>query len=204
MSTSNVRRLNAFHCKCLRQIMKIRYADRITNVELLRRCRSKDLAEIVAERRLRTISRSHLAHVDVSPAKTSHGVDTAERKATQRSPEKHMEKNIFERLEDDEYSQTGMRRSRPRQTAVERVRRPMCSTAREELSLKACLQSCCQQQQQNGGGAWAQNSAEEVVVVGPNEYGCRRMNMAACAPLKMARQSYGIIRDGTPAAAVDT
>ncbi|WKY01902.1 hypothetical protein Q1695_015705 [Nippostrongylus brasiliensis] len=53
MSTSNVRRLNAFHCKCLRRIMKIRYADRITNVELLRRCRSKDLAEIVAERRLR-------------------------------------------------------------------------------------------------------------------------------------------------------
>ncbi|VDL67157.1 unnamed protein product [Nippostrongylus brasiliensis] len=82
-----------------------------------------------------TIRRPHLKHVDVSPAKTSHGVDPAERKATQRSPEKHMEKNIFERLEDDEYSQTGMRRSRARQMAVERVRRPMCSTAREELSL---------------------------------------------------------------------
>ncbi|VDL80165.1 unnamed protein product [Nippostrongylus brasiliensis] len=30
MSTSNVRRLNASHCKCLRRIMEIHYAESIT------------------------------------------------------------------------------------------------------------------------------------------------------------------------------
>ncbi|VDP27515.1 unnamed protein product [Heligmosomoides polygyrus] len=43
MSASIIRRVNAFHCKCLRQVMRIRYTDRLTNEEVLRRCRSSNL-----------------------------------------------------------------------------------------------------------------------------------------------------------------
>ncbi|VDO99971.1 unnamed protein product [Heligmosomoides polygyrus] len=52
MSASIIRRINAFHCKCLRQ-MRIRYTDCLTNEEVLQRCRSSNLYETVVQRRLR-------------------------------------------------------------------------------------------------------------------------------------------------------
>ena len=46
-------KINAFHQRCLRRIMKIRYMDRVTNEEVLRRCGMSSLHVIVARRRLR-------------------------------------------------------------------------------------------------------------------------------------------------------
>ena len=47
------RKLNVFHRKCLRRILKISWRDHITNVEVLRRTGQRDLQEIVNRRRLR-------------------------------------------------------------------------------------------------------------------------------------------------------
>uniref|UniRef100_A0A7I5E8S3 Reverse transcriptase domain-containing protein n=1 Tax=Haemonchus contortus TaxID=6289 RepID=A0A7I5E8S3_HAECO len=52
-TASLVKRLNAFHQRCLRRIMKIRYTDHVTNEEVLRRCGSNCLHVVVAQRRLR-------------------------------------------------------------------------------------------------------------------------------------------------------
>ena len=47
------KKLNVFHRKCLRRILRITWMDHITNTELLRRAKQKDLQEIVNERRLK-------------------------------------------------------------------------------------------------------------------------------------------------------
>lgn len=47
------RRLNAFHQRCLRKILKITWRDRVTNEEILRRTNARTLQEIVTERRFR-------------------------------------------------------------------------------------------------------------------------------------------------------
>lgn len=46
-------KLNVFHSRCLRRILKIRYSDHITNEEVLLRSHSKRLQDVVMERRLR-------------------------------------------------------------------------------------------------------------------------------------------------------
>ena len=52
--TANLeRKLNVFHRKCLRRILRISWRDHVTNAELLRRARQKNLQTIVNERRLK-------------------------------------------------------------------------------------------------------------------------------------------------------
>ena len=46
-------KLNAFHQRCLRKIMKITYLDRITNEEVLARSGCRKLTEIITERRMK-------------------------------------------------------------------------------------------------------------------------------------------------------
>ena len=53
-STAKVdKKLDVFHQRCLRRIMKISYKDHITNEEVLRRAKSRPLHEIVTVRRLK-------------------------------------------------------------------------------------------------------------------------------------------------------
>ena len=47
------KRLNAFHQRCLRRVLKVTYLDRITNHEVLRRSNSRGMQEILTERRMR-------------------------------------------------------------------------------------------------------------------------------------------------------
>ena len=47
------KRLNVFHQKYLRKILKISYLDHITNEEVLRRAQSRPLQQIVTERRVK-------------------------------------------------------------------------------------------------------------------------------------------------------
>jgi len=47
------RKLNVFHQRCLRKILKVTYKDHITNVEILLWAHSRKLSDIVTERRFR-------------------------------------------------------------------------------------------------------------------------------------------------------
>ena len=53
ITTRIARKLNVFHESCLRRILGITYLDHITNDEILRRCNSRKLQDIVTERRMR-------------------------------------------------------------------------------------------------------------------------------------------------------
>ena len=46
-------KLDTFHQRCLREIMKITYLDRVTNEEVLARSRCRKLTEIITERRMK-------------------------------------------------------------------------------------------------------------------------------------------------------
>ena len=53
-NTSRItQKLDVFQQRCLRKILRVRYQDHITNVEILRRSNSDKLSEIVTERRMR-------------------------------------------------------------------------------------------------------------------------------------------------------
>lgn len=52
-SASITRKVNVFHQRCLRRILRIRYFDHITNEEVLRRSKLPSLSTIIAHRRLR-------------------------------------------------------------------------------------------------------------------------------------------------------
>ena len=47
------KRLNAFHQRCLRRILKVSYRDHITNVEILKRTGQREIGDVLMERRLR-------------------------------------------------------------------------------------------------------------------------------------------------------
>ena len=48
-----IQKLDVFQQRCLRKILRVRYQDHITNVEILRRSNSVKLSEIITERRMR-------------------------------------------------------------------------------------------------------------------------------------------------------
>lgn len=52
-SVAVTRKVDVFHQRCLRSILRISYLDHITNVEVLRRSEMRKLSTIIAERRLR-------------------------------------------------------------------------------------------------------------------------------------------------------
>ena len=52
-TASITKKLDVFHQRCLRRILKVSYREHITNNEILRRCQTKRLQDIVAERRFR-------------------------------------------------------------------------------------------------------------------------------------------------------
>jgi len=61
-------RLAAFHTKCLRRILGLRWIDRVSNTEVLRRCETSDLRNILDYRRLRWFG--HVARLpDDRPAR---------------------------------------------------------------------------------------------------------------------------------------
>ena len=47
------KRLNAFHQRCLRRMLKVSYMEHVTNIEILKRTGQRELTEILRERRLR-------------------------------------------------------------------------------------------------------------------------------------------------------
>ena len=47
------KRINAFHQRCLRKILKVTYKDRVTNLEILQRTGKRNMHETLQERRLR-------------------------------------------------------------------------------------------------------------------------------------------------------
>ena len=53
MTTTIARKIDRFHLRCLRRIMKISYLDRITNKEVYRRTCVRPLSETITQRRLR-------------------------------------------------------------------------------------------------------------------------------------------------------
>ena len=52
-TSKTTRKLNVFHQRCLRKILKIIWRNRVTNEEVLRKAKSRPLSESVTERRLR-------------------------------------------------------------------------------------------------------------------------------------------------------
>src|SRR5690242_8758757 len=52
-SASITRKMNVFHQRCLRRILRIRYVDHVANEEVLRRSKLPSLHTIIARRRLR-------------------------------------------------------------------------------------------------------------------------------------------------------
>ena len=47
------KQLNSFHMRCLRKILRIKWQDKITNVEVLNKCQMLSMHSILSERRLR-------------------------------------------------------------------------------------------------------------------------------------------------------
>jgi hypothetical protein len=54
-----IKQLNSFHLRCLRRILHIKWQDRITNVEVLRRSHMLSMHSILSERRLRWLGHVH-------------------------------------------------------------------------------------------------------------------------------------------------
>ena len=53
MTTTIVRKIDRFHLRCLRRIMKISHLDHVTNKEVYRRTNVRPLSETITQRRLR-------------------------------------------------------------------------------------------------------------------------------------------------------
>ena len=54
-----IKQLNSFHLRCLRRILHIKWQERVTNVEVLRRSNMLSINSILSERRLRWIGHVH-------------------------------------------------------------------------------------------------------------------------------------------------
>ena len=54
-----IKQLNSFHLRCLRRILHIKWQDKITNVEVLRRSHMLSMHSILSERRLRCLGHVH-------------------------------------------------------------------------------------------------------------------------------------------------
>ena len=67
---TKARKLNTFHQRCLRKIVKISYLDHVTNEEVLRRAQSRRMKDFATERRLRMDG--HVLRLPITgPAKSS-------------------------------------------------------------------------------------------------------------------------------------
>ncbi|XP_068680380.1 uncharacterized protein [Montipora foliosa] len=59
------RRLNAFHLRCLRRPLHIRWQDRVTKTEVLERAGSLSMPSLLIQRRLRYLSHAHRMEPDL-------------------------------------------------------------------------------------------------------------------------------------------
>ena len=80
------KRLNVFHQRCLRKILKISYLDHITNEEVLRRSQARPSHQIVTERR-----------VKFAGHKSGSNMETSSREKKKRQTQNNLEKNIEKR-----------------------------------------------------------------------------------------------------------